>query len=131
MLPLASTKRAARKVAFKCDLGTDTPKTVRCSEVQPGQKLIGTLSTWRNGERCEPTAAEKRMYLMPWGDTLIGIDPGTKRRLEYSVALAWEYDHWLIRSIRTLVDAEPLVGSIGRHPLPPPHTHIHTRLWLY
>ena len=141
MLPLASAKRAARltvdgkdvtkKVAFKCDLvtfgfsdeapETDTLKTVvRCSDLQPGQKLNGHIVDLQTGERRGPNASEKRMYLMPWGDALIGIDPGTRRRLDYSVALAWEYDHWFMRSIRTSVDAEPLIGSIGRHPLSPP-----------
>ena len=94
MLPIASAKRAARltvdgkdvtkKVAFKGDLvtfglsdearETDTLKTVvRCSDLQPGQKLNGHIVDLQTGERRGPSASEKRMYLMPWGDALIGV----------------------------------------------------------
>jgi hypothetical protein len=144
MLPIASATRSAKltvdaktvtkKVAFHGDLVTDakfgvsdetreteTPKTViRCSDLQPGQRLRGKIVDLQTGEERAASATEKRMYLMPWGEALIGIDPGTRRRLDYSVALAWEYDHWFMRSIRTSVDAETLIGSLGRHPLAPP-----------
>jgi hypothetical protein len=129
MMPLASAKRSAmkaKKVAFEGELPnkfglsgeahtTETPTTVmRCSDLQPGQKLMQT------GERRTPNTSEQRMYLMPWGEALIGVDPGTRRRLDHAVAMAWEYDHWFMRTMRTSIDAEGLIGSIGRHPLHPP-----------
>jgi hypothetical protein len=54
------------------------------------------------------------------GEALIGVDPATRKRLDYSVALAWERDHWFMRTMRTSIDAEDLIGAIGRHPLAPP-----------
>jgi hypothetical protein len=143
MLPIAGAARAAKlaadgkgvakKVAFKGEVTgtvtvndeareTDTPLTtaIRCSDLQPGQKLSGHVVDLQTGEMRGPNATEQRMYLMPWGEALIGVDPGTRRRLDYSVFMAWEHDHWFVRCMRTSVDAETLIGSIGRHPLSPP-----------
>jgi len=141
MLPIASATRTAKltadakgvtkKVVFKGEVTdtvtvsneareTDMPTTViRCSDLQPGQKLSGHVVDLQTGEMRGPNATEQRMYLMPWGEALIGVDPGTRRRLDYSVFMAWEHDHWFVRCMRTSADAETLIGSIGRHPLSP------------
>lgn len=132
-LPLASAVRrrpAQRQVAFQGDLPSgdartmETPSTIiRCSDLKPGQTLSGHVVDLVTGERRAPSANEKRMYLMPWGEAIIGVDPKTRKKLDRSVALAWEYDHWFMRCMRTSIDAEGLIGSIGRHPLHPPIDH--------
>ena len=97
-LPLASAVRrtsrpAQRQVAFQGDLPnafalsgdastTETPSTViRCSDLKPGQKLSGHVVDCVTGERRAPSVDEKRMYLMPWGEAIIGVDPKTRKNL--------------------------------------------------
>jgi len=137
MLPIASATRTAKltadgkgvamKVAFKGEVADtvtvsdkDMPTTViRCSDLQPGQNLKGHIVDMQTGERRGPNATEKRMYLMPWGEALIGVDPGTRRRIDYSVFMAWGHDHSFVRYMHYNRSLETLVGKIGRHPLSP------------
>ena len=142
MLPIASATRTAKftadwkgvakEVAFKSEVADtvtvsdeDMPTTViRCSDLQPGQRITGTSSRCRRGRGWGPSATEKRMYLMPWGEALIGVDPGTRRRLAYSVFMAWEHDHSFVRYMCYNRSLETLLGSIGRHPLSPPQSML-------
>jgi hypothetical protein len=101
-------------------VATPLSTVVRTSDMQPGQILTGHVVDLQTGERRSAHDADKRMYLMPWGEALIGVDPATRKKLDFACALAWEYDVAFVRSMRTSIDAEGLIGSLGRHPLTPP-----------
>ena len=95
----------------------------RTSELKQGDTLRGHVYDCRTGERRGmPSREEKNrpLYLMPWGESLIGVDPGTRKRIDWWCAMAWEHDSWMIRCLKTSVDAESCIGSLGRHPLAPP-----------
>ena len=108
------------RAAPQTRVATPLSTVVRTSDMQPGQILTGHVVDLQTGERRSAHDADKRMYLMPWGEALIGVDPATRKRLDFACALAWEHDVAFVRSMRTSIDAEGLIGSLGRHPLTPP-----------
>ena len=92
----------------------------KSTEIMPGTVLRGRMYN-SSGKVSEGNEMESKYhYLMNWGSQLIGVNKYTRAQLDYHVALAWEHDHWYVRCLKAAVDAAPLIGEMGRHPLSPP-----------